>query len=208
MRLPDEAREEVMMPDVATQSVNRPRPALSSTPAVDVNDMSLTELVDHIESTHHARLRDELPRLAMMLRKIVLMHGESDPRLFKVQITFRTMASELSCHMLKGEECLFPLIRRLEESGRPPEYHRGTLANLIRQMTLEHDDTDSALERLHELTDGFVPPEWACKTYRALLSALDRLDEDVRSHIHEEVHVLFPTTLEMEATSQRRLPTK
>ncbi len=37
-----------------------------SSDLVDVSDMPLTELADHIESTHHAFLRTEFPRLLAM----------------------------------------------------------------------------------------------------------------------------------------------
>ena len=74
------------------------------------------------------------------------------------------------------------------------------------QMESEHDDAGSALERLRELTDGFVPPEWACKTYRGLLAALAYLERDMHSHIHKENNVLFPNALKLEALRQRGVP--
>jgi regulator of cell morphogenesis and NO signaling len=174
--------------------------------AADVMSMSLTELVDHIEKTHHAYLREELPRLAGMIQTVASTHGERDPRLHQAQEAFGAMALELSRHMFKEEECLFPMIRQLEASSRPPSFHCGTLANPIRQMESEHDDAGSGLERLRELTDGFTPPEWACKTYRALLAGLAFLERDLHLHIHKENNVLFPSALEMEAVRQRGLP--
>ena len=61
---------------------------------VDVTTMSLSELVDHIEKTHHSYLHEELPRLAAMTKKVADRHGERDPRLQEVQDTFRAMALE------------------------------------------------------------------------------------------------------------------
>jgi regulator of cell morphogenesis and NO signaling len=116
------------------------------------------------------------------------------------------MALELWRHMFKEEEVLFPMIRQMEASGRPPLIHCGTVANPIRQMEIEHDDAGSALERLRELTDGFAPPEWACKTYRALLAGLAFLERDMHSHIHKENNVLFPSAVEMEALRHRGAP--
>jgi regulator of cell morphogenesis and NO signaling len=168
--------------------------------------MSLTELVDHIEQTHHAYLHEELPRLAAMTKKVAARHGGCDPRLVKLQETFQTMAQELWQHMAKEEQCLFPLIRQMEASDRAPSLHRATLAHPICQMEFEHDDAGAALEQLRELTDGFEPPEWACKTYRALLAGLAYLERDMHSHVHKENNVLFPRTLKLEALQQRGLP--
>lgn len=182
------------------------RTSADSAALVDVSTMSLTELADHIEKTHHAYLHEELPRLAEMTQKVTTVHGEKDPRLQQVQETFRAMALELWRHMFKEEECLFPMIRRLEAGDRAASIHCGTIANPIRQMESEHDDAGSALERLRELTDGFAPPEWACKTYRALLAGLAFLERDMHSHVHKENSGLFPRALEMETQVQRKLP--
>ena len=168
--------------------------------------MSLTELADHIEATHHVYLSEELPRLMAMTREVTAIHGGSDPRLQQVQETFRAMAAELCGHMIKEENCLFPLIRQLEATDRPPSTDCCSVAGPIRQMEFEHDEADSALVRLRKLTDDFTPPEWACSKYRVLLDALAHLEQDMHLHIHKENDVLFPRALELEAQRQRGLP--
>lgn len=164
----------------------------------DPNTMSLTQLVDHIEQTHHAYLRSELPRLDGLARKVASVHGREDERLKTVRSVFTEMAQELFSHMVKEERVLFPFIRALD-SGAPKRFSPcGPLANPIRQMELEHDEAGSALERLRELTDGYVAPEWACNTYRALLSGLHELETDLHMHIHKENNILFPKALKLE----------
>lgn len=169
---------------------------------VDAAAMSLSDLVDHIEQTHHVYLRSELPRLETMTEKVVSVHGEKDSRLHDVWRTFLALAEELSGHMMKEERILFPMVRQLEASEQAPMFHCGALANPIRQMELEHDDAGSALERLRELTDGYTPPAWACNTYRAMLDGLAHLEGDLHQHIHKENNVLFPRALEMETHKQ------
>ena len=165
---------------------------------VDAAAMRLTELADHIEQTHHAYLRSELPRLDAMIEKVATVHGDKEPRLRTVRATLPALAQELSMHMTKEEQILFPMVRQLEASERTPAFHCGSLANPIRQMEQEHDQAGSALARLRDLTDGYTPPPWACNTYRAMLDALDHLERDLHQHIHKENNVLFPRALEME----------
>jgi regulator of cell morphogenesis and NO signaling len=43
---------------------------------VNVDTMGLAQLADHIETTHHAYLRDELPRLDTMTEKVARVHGD------------------------------------------------------------------------------------------------------------------------------------
>ena len=133
--------------------------------------MTLTELVDHIERTHHAYLREELPRLDVMTEKVARVHGDKEPRLRRVREAFVALKAELDRHMMKEERILFPMVRQLEASLSQSEFHCGSVANPIRQMEHEHDQAGEALAIVHNATDGFVPPEWACNTYRAMLDA-------------------------------------
>jgi regulator of cell morphogenesis and NO signaling len=167
-------------------------------PAIDVAAMSMTELVDHIEQTHHEYLRSELPRLDEMAEQVASVHGKTDSRLPLVRETYRMLVSELSSHMLKEEQILFPMVRDLDASETTPTFHCGSLANPIQQMNLEHTQARAVLGKLRELTDSYSAPEWACDTYRAMLDALARLERDMHQHIHKEDDVLFPRALGIE----------
>jgi regulator of cell morphogenesis and NO signaling len=165
---------------------------------VDVDSMGLTELADHIEATHHAYLREELPRLDAMTEKVARVHGDKDERLFKMRQAFVALKAELEPHMMKEERVLFPIVRQLEASAERQEFHCGSVANPIRQMEHEHDQAGDALAILNESTDGYTSPEWACNTYRAMLDSLARLEADMHQHIHKENNVLFPKAIQLE----------
>ncbi|EMI24317.1 iron-sulfur cluster repair di-iron protein [Rhodopirellula europaea] len=169
---------------------------------VDVDAMGLTELADHIETTHHAYLREELPRLDFMTEKVSRVHGDKDERLFKMREAFVALKAELEPHMMKEEKILFPIVRQMEASAERQENHCGSVANPIRQMEHEHDQAGNALAILSESTDGYTPPEWACNTYRAMLDSLAQLQRDMHQHIHKENNVLFPKAIELEQGTQ------
>ncbi|MDP3908817.1 MAG: iron-sulfur cluster repair di-iron protein [Gemmatimonadales bacterium] len=175
-------------------------------PDVDAATLTLAELADHIEQTHHAYLRAELPRLDRLSRKVAAAHGGRNPRLHELHDAVVALAAELSSHMLNEERILFPLVRQIEACGDEPMVEGGQLAHPIRQMELQHDQAGSALVRLRELTDGFLPPPWACNTYRALLDALASLERDTHQHIHKENNVLFLRALELERRVARDSP--
>jgi len=168
-------------------------------PVVDAAAMSLARLADHIEQTHHAYLRRELPRLDAMTEKVARVHGDKDARLTAIRRTFLALSDEMTSHMMKEEQILFPMIRRLDASETALAFHCGSLANPIAQMEHEHDEAGSALERLCTLTDGYTPPDWACNTYRAMLDALSQLEQDMHQHVHKENNILFPRALGREA---------
>ncbi|TWT52254.1 iron-sulfur cluster repair di-iron protein [Allorhodopirellula solitaria] len=164
----------------------------------DADSMTLTELADHIEATHHAYLREELPRLDFMTEKVSRVHGEKDARLFKMRAAFVALKDELEPHMMKEENVLFPIVRQLEASADRPELHCDSVANPIRQMEHEHERAGDALAVLNEATDGYTPPEWACNTYRAMLDSLAKLEADMHQHVHKENNVLFVKALQHE----------
>jgi len=172
----------------------------ASNPADAVNPatMSLSDLADHIEHTHHAYLREELPRLDAITEKVARVHGEHDTRLSKVRAAFTALNEEMLSHMLKEERILFPMIRQLEAAQDPSVLHCGTLANPIRQMESEHDSAGGGMALMRELTDEFTPPDWACNTYRAMLDGLAVLERDLHQHVHKENNVLFPRSIQLE----------
>lgn len=168
--------------------------ALQAGPAeVDAAVMSLTELADHIEATHHAYLKDELPRLVDMADRVAAKHRERDPRLVQVAEATRELAEEMRCHMQKEEFILFPLVREID-AGRG-HGAAALLAGPIHQMEDEHRAAGDATARLRLLTDGFAPEGAACNTHRALLAGLAEFESDLHRHVHKENNVLFPRTL-------------
>lgn len=169
--------------------------ARSQEDATDYALMKLDDLVEHIVSTHHAYLRRELPRLEKMSKKVAMVHGDHDDRLGELEVEFHALSQELILHMMKEEQVLFPIICQLAQTDSMPEMHCGSLENPIRAMEADHDSVGTSLERMHGLTDGYTPPDWACNTYRALLDGLHDLELDLHQHIHKENNILFPRAL-------------
>jgi regulator of cell morphogenesis and NO signaling len=161
-------------------------------------DLDPAALVDHLESTHHRYLHDELPRVAALTRKVVGVHGDRHPELRAVASTFDELQAELEPHLRKEERVLFPMIRELTEAPVAPSFPCGLVESPIRVMLLEHDRAGELLAALRELSAGYQPPADACASYRALYRALEELEADTHLHVHKENNVLFPAVLELE----------
>jgi regulator of cell morphogenesis and NO signaling len=165
----------------------------------DWSKAPLSELCDHIEHTHHAHMRQELPRLDVNLQKIAAKHGPHNPRLVELLDVFHALRAEYEQHALKEERILFPLIRLMEAGDLQAGSHCGSINNPIRVMMMEHDHAGDALKRMRELTGGFAAPDDACNTYRATMDALRELERDLHRHVHKENSILFPRAAELEA---------
>ena len=147
----------------------------------------LGDLIGHILSAYHQPLKEELPRLESMARKVLDVHGDKDPeRLAELLSVYLELKFELDQHVAKEEQILFPMI----DSGQ------GAMADgPISVMRLEHDSAAAALRRLRELTNGYEVPAQACNTWRALWHGLAALEESLHRHIHLENNILFPRAL-------------
>lgn len=173
--------------------------ALAAGPAeVDAAAMGLAELADHIESTHHAYLKNELPRLVEMAGRVAAKHGGRDARLPEVAEAVNTLAAEMTDHMRKEEVILFPIVRQIE-AGAADGFPCGSIAHPIRQMEAEHESAGNLTARLRLLTDGFTPNAEACHTHRALLAGLAEFESDLHRHVHKENNVMFPRALQLAA---------
>ena len=173
---------------------------------VDWSQAKMADLVDHIVSTHHAYLRRELPRLAAMGAKVVAAHGDRHPEVVTCQEVFTALQAELSSHMDKEEQILFPMIKALEDAESAPQFHCGVIENPVAVMEDEHDSAARALSKLRDLTHGYEPPDEACNTYRAWLDGLRELEADMHRHVHKENNILFPKAIHHQGAGQATTP--
>lgn len=166
---------------------------------------TLGALITHIVDKHHAFVRAELPRIDTLLAKVVTRHGEVHPETQQIRQLFAALAHELSMHMMKEEQVLFPVIAQMERARLdrrpfPPPFF-GSVTRPIATMLAEHDDAGALLQNIRELSNRYTLPEGACATYRALYQALEGFERDLHQHIHLENNLLFPRAAEMEAAN-------
>lgn len=162
---------------------------------VDGDKMTLSELCDHIEGVHHAYLREELPRLDFMTRKVAAVHGEHEPRLLEVRRVFETFQAEILSHTSEEDQVVFPAVRQLEAANDGRAKAVADFQAMFSKLESEHEQAGTALGRFHELTDHYTPPDWACNTFRALYNGLAQLEKHTHQHVHLENNVLFPKAL-------------
>lgn len=167
----------------------------------NANGMSLTELCNHIQQAHHGYLREELPRLDFLTRKVAGVHGEHEPRLLDLRKTFEAFNTEIITHTDEEDGQVFPAIRELENQDEGAPVARPELRATLENLEHEHDVAGAHLEQFRKLTDNFTPPDWACNSFRALYGGLAELEKNMHQHIHKENNVLFPKTLALAAAA-------
>ncbi len=169
---------------------------------------SLAKLIQHIVRKHHNFVREEMPRLMTLAGKVVARHGEHDPSLAEVRDCIQKINEEMSSHMLKEEQVLFPYIAKMEHeliAGKeiPAAFFR-SVRNPIVSMLAEHDSAGDLLKRIRSLTRDYTLPEGACPTFRALFSTMQEFETDMHRHVHLENNILFPRALAMEQQAAKQ----
>ncbi|HYN06546.1 MAG TPA: iron-sulfur cluster repair di-iron protein [Vicinamibacterales bacterium] len=162
----------------------------------------LDALTGHIVERHHEYVRRVTPTIEAWLDKLATRHGGRHPELLRVRETFGQLSSELTTHMAKEENLLFPFIDELAAARRTrtplPISAFGTVLHPVRVMEADHRAAGDLLARLRALTGGYAVPDDACTTYRLCYAELERYEADLHRHVHLENHVLFPQALELE----------
>ena len=163
---------------------------------------SLASLISHIVQKHHSYCREESLRLQALLAKVISKHGEHHPELTQVEELFTVLCKELSMHLMKEEQMLFPYIIALEQSETDksvaPQAPFGTVQNPVRMMMMEHDDAGRVIKEIRSLTGNFVPPQDACNSFKVLYQSLEAFAADLHLHIHLENNLLFPRAIALE----------
>lgn len=177
----------------------------TSPSTVDWSQTTLSQLIEHIVSTHHTYVKRELPRLAVLAQKVVNRHGDTQPHLPAMQKALAQLDDGLVHHLAKEEYILFPYISGLEAAldsgGAIPDACFGTIANPIAMMNSEHEGAGELLAELHRLSGDFTTPAGECPTYLAYYAGLKEFQQDLHQHIHLENNILFPRAILMDASA-------
>jgi regulator of cell morphogenesis and NO signaling len=172
------------------------------TSALDFQNASLPELIEHILNTHHVFTKSEMDRLDALAGKVISAHGGNHPELIHLGELFKRLCDDLKPHMFKEEQVLFPYIvamtQAVEKDQTRPFAPFGTVNNPIRVMLREHDTAGQILRELRALTSDYKVPPDACISYQTLYEALENFERDLHQHIHLENNLLFPKALELE----------
>jgi len=175
--------------------------------SLDFNNMELDALVEYIINTHHSFVREKLPFITELGKRVVNAHGANHPEVLEIAQLFAGVKVEFEGHLIKEEMILFPQIKKLVEVKRgEAEYIRpsfGSIAHPIRVMKAEHENAGSAFDSIKKLSNNYNPPADACNTFKVYYAELENFENDLHKHVHLENNILFPKSLICESENQK-----
>lgn len=170
--------------------------------AYDYNSWDLNFLIHHIVNIHHKYVEENIPLLLQYTNRVAKVHGAHYSEVVAIEALFAEVAQELSSHMKKEENVLFPYITELINAEKNdtalPLSHFGTIKNPIQMMEYEHENAGDIFKKIAQLSNNYTPPEGACNTFKALYSKLDEFEQDLHHHIHLENNILHPKAIKLE----------
>lgn len=183
----------------ALKDAEQKRAAPSTRPSA----WALDFLADYIVNEHHTYVRESIPLLQEFTHKVARVHGNAHPEAIEIARLFDELAGELSRHMQKEEQVLFPYVKVLVAAHKhehaPEQPAFGSVQHPIQMMVHEHERAGEILREIRRLSHDFTPPEHACNTYRVSYAKLQEFEEDLHRHIHLENNILFPKAAALEA---------
>ncbi|EAM7071424.1 iron-sulfur cluster repair protein YtfE [Salmonella enterica] len=152
----------------------------------DWRAVPLADIIDHIVVRYHDRHREQLPELILQATKVERVHADKPnvPRGLTKYLT--ALYEELSSHMMKEEQILFPMIK--QGMGRQA-------TGPISVMESEHDEAGELVDVIKHVTQNVTPPPEACTTWKAMYNDINKMIDDLMEHISLENNVLFPRAL-------------
>lgn len=146
-------------------------------------NMNTQDLLAHVEARYQAVHRRLLPELVELARKVEHVHNDIAGVPPGLADALDRLALALDMHMEVEETVLFPAMR-----GEAT----GAVTHPIALMRSEHEAYAAELDSIDVLAHGFVPPEWACGSWRELYQGVAEFSASLRAQISLEDRVLFP----------------
>jgi regulator of cell morphogenesis and NO signaling len=147
-------------------------------------------------------VRKTLPELRGYALKVAQVHGGRHPELIPIQQLVEEVNRELSAHLVKEENILFPFIKELvmakDRSQSPRTAQFGSVQNPIHMMEEEHETAGRCMEEIRTLSNDYALPDDACASYSLLFKMLNDFEEDLHIHVHLENNILFPKAIALE----------
>jgi regulator of cell morphogenesis and NO signaling len=157
--------------------------------SADFRNMNQGDLIEYIETTHHAYVKKALPELGELTNKIMQVHGMKHEELFKVHKLFAALKTELEQHLIKEEQILFPLIKEYAATSSGEVLKK--IKKVMKETEEEHEAAGNILKELRNITGDYKVPDGGCYTFNLTFHKLIEFEADLFQHIHLENNILF-----------------
>ena len=203
MPLKDACFKANVSPEIVLQLLDNLNDAVGQTEPEKWIAAPFAELTSHIVGEHHDYVRAEGPRLLTLLQKVNARHEWVHPEVTTIKDVFTALFQELSVHMLKEEQVLFPVPKFNGRSGAGRQSRAACLLWFRAQSDRAHA---GGPQRRGRLARADIDPVgrlsdasgWLPAPFALCITGSRNSRPNLHRHVHLENNILFPRALEME----------
>lgn len=179
------------------------------------NQVSIKPLSQLAKQIHaqHSIIKDLTGKIVQSIRKVVLQYGSYRPELRKIEKLFEAVVNELEIHLYTEENILFPAIQNMAKDKKEKSDDNVQVFPFkypIEVMENEHEAVIAYMDKIRVVCRGYRVPSGVDLSFHLLYDRLKNLDKFLKSLIHIENHVLYPSVLQLEEEflimSNRKFP--
>jgi regulator of cell morphogenesis and NO signaling len=171
-----------------------PRKQLQSFPA--------SMLIDYLNRSHNDYLEKKIPEIEQLIDKLNQEDGLDTETFLLLKNFFREYKIELTNHISKEEERVYPYVKKLESAISKGAASENLLSEMeeysITDYEDEHDDVEEKLYDLKNILIKYVPPALQGNNTFKILQELFTLETDLNDHSRIEDLILVPKVEAME----------
>ncbi|MEJ7779620.1 MAG: iron-sulfur cluster repair di-iron protein [Daejeonella sp.] len=171
-------------------------------PSLNFDKWDLNFLTDYIINTHHYYVKENVPFITELANKVAKVHGERHAEAVEVADIFTRLGKDLSLHLMKEENLVFPFIKELvhkRKQGAGTSFATfDSISTPTQMMEVEHEQAGEDMASIRTLTNNYLLPVDACTSYTILYKKLQEFENDLFNHVHLENNILFPKAIELE----------
>jgi regulator of cell morphogenesis and NO signaling len=165
------------------------------------NDWNLDFLADYIVNTHHSYVKKTIPDIRTYADKVAKVHGSRHPELLEINKLAQQVCDEMSEHMVKEENVLFPYVKHIVSTKNHAHQQFDSLDTVKEPIDIavtEHELVGGNMDKIRNISHNYQLPEDACASYSYLFKTLDEFENDLHIHVHLENNILFPKAIALE----------
>jgi regulator of cell morphogenesis and NO signaling len=171
--------------------------------APDAVPGAMAALIADVVASHHAYLREQLPRVDAVAADIIGYGGADEPVLSEIRQLVGGLRACIESQLDREEQQLFPMLERLERQTHVTQCHAGMIRSRIMMAERDLARIRGVITRLHNLAQEHLSPAGACEACHDLLGITAAMLTDLREHTRKESEVLFPWAVAREAALVR-----
>ncbi len=165
-------------------------------------------LINYLHQTHRYYLDFRIPEIANYIKRLSDDKAFSEDIKGLLQHFFNQYTSELTTHINKEEQRVYPYVLELERFLSSEHSDQALIQRLkaysIHEYEEDHDDVEAKLFDLKNILIKYIPEPTDSRILNLILHELFELERDLNNHAHIEDLILVPIVDKMEQAFHAR----